>query len=326
MRQSKSICEQRLEKGIVKSVKCTEENEVALIPGRVKAAVAKQRYEVIFLSESDGERGKTLSNPRATSLLYDYTLTTPSEISVPKLETKLKELCSAVQSPLSLSKEAAKIFSDTIELMDSSPEAFLKEAQEKIRRGEYCQKKKVLESLFLDAIYSSSNNGAIKVMVQEILEKKRVYQYSWALQSFSRVCHHSVGYIQPLFERAEELPNTVILAAGAAVGRYCSTEGKSVIGGCLRAEEVQQIMAVIADKLKNTAFSSSVRETKTAIALSKAIGNIKHIQSNLEQVIIEILEDSTRVPESVKSALLMSLESSSISKKVSLFHYDADIF
>jgi len=320
--KSESTCVQHIKKGIITSVVCNDAKEVITKIGNEGKIHSEQKSTLKLLSSSTVSHVPLIGNTRRTNLIHDFTSKNKNSSAIPELENKIKKI-KQLLSKSSNQDEFALDFSEVIVLMDQVPEQTVKDMLYRIRNQYFGSDTSSLEQIYLDAVAATSNTGAIEVMVDEILSENRVLEYTFSLFSMKRVSRHGVKALIPLFIE-QEMPVSVLLAAGTAIGTYCNTEGayytvNKIHGGCVDHHETQEVMQIISHQLSRQCSIKSklnTREVKRTIALLKAVANIKEMNEQLTSVVLACVEDQS-VDNNVKIAAANALKSVSCDSLVS---------
>ncbi|XP_047739792.1 vitellogenin-like [Hyalella azteca] len=314
MRSSQSECVQEIQGGLFKTVTCRDDNEIAPILGVGKSVAAQQNSKLTLKKTMRTEAVRQIKNARKTSLLYDFTSEPKNASAVSEMELKLKGLCAVIEKG-SVTMQTAQMFSDLISAMDDVEEPAIYEVWKNIKSKKYCSQSDDLEAIYLDAIPATENHGAVKVMAENILNKQRLFQYTWRLQTLKRVCSNGVAAVQPLLED-DDLPSFVTLAVGTVVKTYCSTEGRQYDGTCRMDEKLQRLMQTVSQRLTSscTQASNDRKHEKTAVILLKTVGNMKNISDVLRPTVKECFSDS-KVPLRVRLQAAEVLKNTKLSRE-----------
>jgi len=304
MKRSESKCTQEIEQGIIKSVVCKDETELTPTLGYTKYIMATQKSTLRLKTVTRSSSVPQLSEVRPTKLWYDFTVGPRNASAIPDMESKLKELSQSVEQKMKIG-QTSQMFSDLLKYMNQVPEQAIKDTFQKVKNGQF-GKVEVMEKLFLDAVGSTVNNGAIPVMVQELIKGERTFEFTRSLFTFPRVCRHGLRSLEPLFT-SENLSYSTIMAAGTAVGTFCKTEGSAYL--CETIPEVQEIMSVVSNRLTRIVNAAKTNDTKRkeSIAVLKAIVNMRGMSMELESKVLSILEHS-ETPISIRVAAAETLK------------------
>jgi len=305
---SKSKCVQEIENGVIKTTSCVDKNVLTPMPGVKKSAVTEQKSTLTLKSVLSTSSHAEIPQLRRTNLLYDFSLSQGNESAVPEMEAKMAKLSESISNSQRTNK-SAELFSELVHLMNKVPESAIETGLQKAKELQN------FTSLYLDAVAATSNPGAVKVMVDEIVAGRHMFEFTLSLFQFPRPCRHAVSAVKPLIER--DLPAPVKLAAGSIVGKYCRTESTRRHEKCEQIQEVREVMQVIASKLSSTCKQSKQQESarRQAITLLKVAGNIRRMSQELQTSILSCLEESD-VAEGVQVAAADALRAMPCKHKV----------
>ncbi|XP_042892354.1 vitellogenin-like [Penaeus japonicus] len=271
--ESKSECKQEITNGIYTSIMCHDKNIVRPAIGIYKYVEANQESTLHFISETTDTSAIT-AIPRGEmhigSLLYNHETMKDPELA-PELDQLMKEICEKTKD--TVEAEAAALVAKALHLLRRVPETVVVEIAQKVRQGHYCSDSAKLESIFLDAVAFLHESGAVKVMVQEILNGRatggRLALYTAALYLTPRPNIEAVKALTPLFESPRPMPS-LLLAAASMVNHYCRHTPH-----CHQEAPVERIAEILAAKVEGHCSPSiGVEEKEEALAIFKALGNM----------------------------------------------------
>ena len=291
MIQSKSTCEQYISDGIVKSVVCKDTNEITHAQGMKKRVIAHQISTLQLKDIVTSNHIPSIRAMKESSIVFTPSIPMKESKNNALLTLKLNTLCQSVQLT-NLGQQFSSQYMELVEVMDIVEEEHIAKTLRQIEEGQICsQSKETVLSLYLDALASTKNPGAIGPMVEKILHGERVYQYSWRIQSFPVVCDHALAHVKRLFE-SDNLPVQARIAAGSAVARHCqiySCEDKVAAG------DYREVMRILSHKLDSSCQRSEQKSSESeAIALLKAAQSLKRSTSELESSLLTCTSKSTR--------------------------------
>ncbi|KAF2362298.1 Lipid transport protein N-terminal [Trinorchestia longiramus] len=317
MRTSKSKCVQESEDGIFKTVTCYDDNNIAPIFGLSRSVMAQQKFTLTYKKTKKISEIRPFQKSRTTTLLYDFTNSPKNSSAVQEVEIKLKHLCHIIEQG-NVTMHTAQIFSDLISAMDVVEQSSIHKIWMNIKDKKYCSQLEDIEGLYLDAVAATKNDGAIPVLVQNILDSKRILQSAWRLHTIPRICSAGTKAVTQLLEQ-EDLPSFVTLAAGTVVNTYCSTEGRQNDGRCIFDENIEQLMQVASHRLKVLCpeAASNREKEKSTLVLLKTVGNMKHMTNELQASVQKCLLN-------INVPLRVRIEAAEVLRMSSLSEQDAD--
>ncbi|KAK4329517.1 hypothetical protein Pmani_000135 [Petrolisthes manimaculis] len=291
VQESWSKCTQQINNGIYSSIKCEDHNVVKPMYGSYKFIKANQESTLTYQSVSESEPSSisTLSQGPLIkkTLNYDYQLPQQEESLVPQLEQTLTNICHNTKDILV--PNTAHLVAQLIELMRRVPHQTLPQILQKIRSKQMCDDNNKLESLFLDAIAFTQETGAVKIMVDELINGRtsggRTALYTAAFYLLPRHCLHSISVLQPLFE-SQQTPTITKLAAASTVNTYCRQNPN-----CYEEEPVTRIAQSLSNKLQSQCSSSSPPEP--VLATLKALANMGVITEQVASSVLTCMETET---------------------------------
>ncbi|KAK3863691.1 hypothetical protein Pcinc_030564 [Petrolisthes cinctipes] len=291
VQESWSKCTQEINNGIYSSIKCEDHNVVKPMYGSYKFIKANQESTLTYQSVSDSEPSSisTLSQGPLIkkTLNYDYQLPQQEESLVPQLEQTLTNICHNTKDVLVAN--TAHLVAQAIDLMRRVPHQTLPQILQKIRSKQMCPDNTKLESLFLDAIAFTQETGAVKIMVDEIINGRasggRIALYTAAFYLLPRQCLHSISVLQPLFE-SQQTPTITKLAAASTVNTYCRQNPN-----CYEEEPVTRIAQTLSNKLQSQCSSSSPPEP--VLSTLKTLANMGVITGEVASSVLTCMETET---------------------------------
>ncbi|KAK4300113.1 hypothetical protein Pmani_027664 [Petrolisthes manimaculis] len=291
VQESWSKCTQHINNGIYSSIKCEDHNVVKPMYGSYKFIKANQESTLTYQSVSESEPSSisTLSQGPLIkkTLNYDYQLPQQEESLVPQLEQTLTNICHNTKDILV--PNTAHLVAQLIELMRRVPHQTLPQILQKIRSKQMCGDNNKLESLFLDAIAFTQETGAVKIMVDELINGRtsggRTALYTAAFYLLPRHCLHSISVLQPLFE-SQQTPTITKLAAASTINTYCRQNPN-----CYEEEPVTRIAQSLSNKLQSQCSSSSPPEP--VLATLKALANMGVITEQVASSVLTCMETET---------------------------------
>ena len=211
----------------------------------------------------------------------------------------IQKLCAHTRGSR-VEKSLGQLYLDVVGLMDRVEPSFIHQLYQDIKSGKVCSGNKHFLDLYLDAVSITSNPGAIKTMVSNIIEGNRELMYTWRLHTMPFVPKYAIPYLEPLFEKSTS--RRAMIAAGTAINRYYTTE---IFGNHLpTAPELERILGLVDEKLRSSCSSSGKSEIRKAIALLKMIGNVRHVSKKIVDTVETCLQSSSK---SVKLEALEAL-------------------
>jgi len=281
--ESKSICIQIIQDGVIKSVECNDMNKLTIAPGMQKKLSALQTSSLRLKQASASNHMPLMQSLLESSIVFSPAIPSRDSKYNMVLSTKLYSLCENLKLK-DLGMNFSTKYTDMVTAMDRVQEDQLEVLLQKIESGQLCpQARKEMLELYLNGLSSTTNPGAIKPMVQKILDGQRVYQYSWRIQNFPYVCKRSLAPVKRLFERASTIQP--LIAAGSAIKRHCE------IFNCEKSDEVHAIIRFVSQKLKTSCQQPGSQDN--IIGLLKAIQNMKRSSLDFESALTTCLSRET---------------------------------
>ena len=278
---STSKCEMEIENGIVQFVQCSDFNKV--IPyTQVKASLFAIQQSTLKLKSTSMSPSRDVQRLRVTDLRYDYAPFNTNSSAIKDFQKILRDLSVDQDTMYSAEK-----FRELVHIMDLVPHETVPSLLRDIRNGRYGSNHEALERIYLDATSWTTNAGALEVLVDEILEGKNVFRSTFAMFTAQFVSPIGVKAVKKIFEN-DHLPASVTLAAGSVLGTYCRSMSQ-LSSDCSEVSEFEEVMRVISRKLKAecTRDRSHLKETQKTVTLLKAVGNIRRMNSELEDALIQ---------------------------------------
>merc|ERR1711970_294890 len=295
--KSKSFCSQHVISGKIEKVECLDTNNVAVFTLAHTKLIGVQKSVLIFKSMLKPNGARAVEQAKESDLIYKpFTPMTDARQNM-VLETKLRTLCDQIKNNM-ISRDNGAHYLSLLYSMDRVEHEILSHTLQKIESGHFCSETKALKGLYMDALTSTYNPGAIKVLVSKILQKERVQQFTFRLHSAPRISKDALRSLRPIFER-EESPKMAKIAAGTAVMRYCQNEKCSE-----QSPAFAGIMDIVNQKLSGLCHKTDETSAEKAVTYLKSVGNMKHATPEVRSTIISCFKSS----QSSKSVKLQAAE------------------
>nr|WRM33325.1 vitellogenin 3 [Palaemon carinicauda] len=290
IQESMCKCRQEITRGIYTSIVCEDRNIIKPVLGSYKYIEAKQESKLQFQSESSSPPAalSTLKGHLVRrSLLFNHETLKKNPKLVPQLEQALKHVCEKTKN--AVEKDAALWVDKAIHLMRHIPEEAVEEMLQKVKSGEICSEKEMMESLFLDIVAYVQEASTVKLMIREMMSGRatggRVALYTAALFLTPRPSIHAVEAVKPLLEECERFP-MACLAASSMVNTYCKHHPH-----CQQDAPVRQAAETLSRKIQERCSSGGSGETeKACLASLKSLGNMGAMTSEVARNVISIIE------------------------------------
>ncbi|XP_042241489.1 vitellogenin-like [Homarus americanus] len=272
LEESECRCKQEITNGIYSSIICHDKKVVRPSYGAYKYVEAKQESTLRYVSLSSQQppaipQGSLVRK----SLRYSYHTLNKDPSMVAELDQTMTQICEKTKDVVE--RDAAALVAKAVQLLRRVPEEAVKQTLDKIRARRYCQDHSKLESLFLDAVSFIHESGAVKVMVDELVNGRatvgRAALYTAAFYLQPRPCIHAMMALKPMFESSQPLPRAT-LAAASMVNTYCRHNHH-----CYEEAPVKSLVEALGNKLQRQCSPSADERTqKAALATLKALGNM----------------------------------------------------
>lgn len=296
IQESRSICRQEIESGIISSVVCEDKKVVRPSYGAYKFVEAKQE-STLRLTSSDVPAPDTISRITqgqlvSRSLRYDYHTRKKDPSLVPQLEETLKYLCEITKD--GVQADAAVQVNKAVHLMRRIPEQGFKEIYAKVRSKQICPEHNKVKSLYFDMIPFVHEPESVEVMVKELVEKRATGPlaalYSAALYLVPRPDERAIQALEPLFTAREAHLPSARLAAGSMVNAYCRHNPQ-----CYEEEPVRSLLRAVTQKIEEDISSSSNEESqKEALSAFKSLGNMGVMTQEAAEVVLRYIQNENK--------------------------------
>ena len=296
IQESKSICTQEIESGIITSVVCEDNKVVRPWYGAYKYVEAMQK-STLRLTSSDVSTPDTISHitqgqlvPR--SLRYDYETAKKEPELVPQLEQTLRYLCEITKD--GVEAHAAIHVSKAIHLMRRIPEQGFRDIYAKVRSKQICPEHNKLQSLYMDAIAFVHEPESVQVMVKELVEGRatgtRAALYTTAFSLVPRPNMRAIQALEPLFKVGEAHLFSARLAAASMVNAYCRHNPH-----CYDESPVESLQQAIKQKIEEDFSPSSNEESQQQVLSAlKSLGNMGVVTQETSEVVLRYMQNESK--------------------------------
>nr|AAX94762.1 vitellogenin [Portunus trituberculatus] len=321
IQESRSICRQEIDSGIISSVVCEDKKVIRPSYGIYKYVEAKQE-STLKLTSSDVSAPDTISRigqdelvPR--SLRYDYEPAKKDPTLVPELEQTLRYLCEITRD--GVEADTAAQLEKAVNLMRRIPEQSFNDIYTKVRNKQICPQHTKLESLFMDAIAFVHEPESVPVMVKELVEGRTTGTlaalYSTAFYLVPRPDVKAIQALEPLFKSSADL-SSAKLAAASMVNTYCRHKPH-----CYNETPVRNLAQALKQKIEEDLSSSSEDTQKQALSALKSLGNMGVMTPEVAEKVVLYMENENK-KVSARSRCT-SLQADRVSRPVTqkLVHY-----
>lgn len=295
IQESRSVCRQEIDSGIISSVVCEDKKVIKPSYGIYKYVEAKQE-STMKLTSSDVSAPDTISRigqselePR--SLRYDYETAKKDPTLVPQLEQTLRYLCEITRD--GVEADTAAQLNKAVHLMRLIPEQGFNDIYTKVRSKQICPQHSRLESMFMDAIAFVHEPESVPVMVKELVEGRATGTlaalYSAAFYLVPRPDVTAIRALEPLFKSSAKL-SSAKLAAASMVNTYCRHKPH-----CYDESPVRNLALALKQKIEEDLSSSSSEDTQEqALSALKSLGNMGVMTPEVVDKVILYMENENK--------------------------------